>query len=117
MTVFRRCDWPPGPGADSDGYSEITAVETRGPGESEGTDANVADIIKSSCSVLKVSYSIVAQGSQKSRPPVTLAPDRVVYWTGKKWRDTGNLPFVYEQDELVVLRNYKTRLDDVRCVK
>jgi hypothetical protein len=53
VTVFKRCDWPPGPGADSDGYSEIKAVETFGPGESEASDANVADIIKSDCSVLK----------------------------------------------------------------
>jgi hypothetical protein len=46
VTIFRRCDWPPKTWSDGDGYSEIWVQPTIGPGETEATSANVADVIK-----------------------------------------------------------------------
>jgi hypothetical protein len=117
ITIFERCDWPPPAWADPDGYSEIAVVATSGPIPYEASDASRADLIKSNCSVLRVRYSYVGMGNQRSEPPITSKPDNVIYWfDGRRWRGE-ELPFLYERDELVVLRNTKARLDDVRCVK
>ena len=117
VTIFKRCDWPPPDWADPDGYSEIRATSTFGPQQGSSTDADYADIIKSSCSLLEVSYSTVAQGYQDAHRPAVHKPNTVVYWYGKRWPSGKGLPFIYERDELVVLRNERTRLDSVRCVK
>jgi hypothetical protein len=119
VTVLRRCDWPPKPWSDGDGYSEIWVQPTVGPGETEASDADVADVIKSSCNRLQVSYSIVAQGYQKSLPAFTSEPNRTVRHDGKPYRSPPQerLNFYYERDELVVLRNAKIRLDRVKCVE
>lgn len=115
VTIIKRCDWPPITGADSDGYSEITVRATKGPGEGTISGTNVADIIKSNCAVLRLTYKFVAQGYQEPTPPIISQPDRVIYSDGRRWR--GEFPFIYQHDELVVLRNTRLRLDDVRCVK
>jgi hypothetical protein len=117
VTILKRCDWPPPAWADPDGYSEIKVVATLGPLPGGSSDADYADIIKSSCTLLEVSYSTVAQGYQTAHRPTRYKPHTVVYWYGKKWPDGEQLPFIYERDELVVLRNERTRLDSVRCVK
>jgi hypothetical protein len=93
--------------------------ETIGPGETEASSANIADVIKSSCDSLKISYSIVAQGYQKSLPAFTSQPNRTVWHDGRVYRTPPQLRlnFYYERDELVVLRNAKIRLDRVKCVK
>ena len=119
VTILRRCDWPPKPWSDGDGYSEISVQETIGPGETEASSANIADVIKSSCDSLKISYSIVAQGYQKSLPAFTSQPNRTVWHDGRVYRTPPQLRlnFYYERDELVVLRNAKIRLDRVKCVK
>jgi hypothetical protein len=117
-TVLQRCEWPPKPWSDPDGYSQISVQATLGPGESEASDANTADIIKSPCRLLEVVYSIAAQGHQESFPEGkwTSKPSRAVYYfKGEEYRD--ELNFYYDHDELVVLRNSKVRLDRVRCVK
>jgi hypothetical protein len=119
ITYYKRCDWPPAPGADKTGYSEVSVTARLGPGESEATDMDTADVIKSSCSELEVTYSIAAQGDQEPLKPFRSIPNRVVFYTGEAWQRTPDetpLPFYYEQDELVVLRNSKVRLDSVRCV-
>jgi hypothetical protein len=117
VTVVKRCDWPPPAWAHPDGYSEIRVVATLGPLPGSSTDADYADIIKSSCTLLEVNYSTIAQGYQTGHRPTTYKPHTVVYWHGKKWPDGEPLPFIYERDELVVLRNERTRLDNVQCVK
>jgi hypothetical protein len=119
VTVLRRCDWPPKPWSDGDGYSEISVKVTIGPGETEASGANIADVIKSSCDSLKISYSIVAQGYQKSLPAFTSQPNRVVWHDCRAYRTPPQqrLNFYYERDELVVLRNAKIRLDRIACVK
>jgi hypothetical protein len=117
-TVFQRCEWPPKQWSDPDGYSQISVQVTPGPGQSEASDANTADIIKSPCSLLEVLYSIATQGHQASFPEgkFTSKPFRAVYYfKGKVYG--GELNFYYDHDELVVLRNSKVRLDRVRCVK
>jgi hypothetical protein len=119
VTILRRCDWPPKLWSDGDGYSEIWVQPTVGPGETEASDADVADVIKSSCNRLQVSYSIVAQGYQKSLPAFTSEPNRTVRHDGKPYLSPPQerLNFYYERDELVVLRNAKIRLDRVKCVE
>jgi hypothetical protein len=119
VTIFRRCDWPPKTWSDGDGYSEIWVQPTIGPGETEATSANVADVIKSRCDRLQVSYSIVAQGYQKSLPAFISEPNRTVWHDGRTYRapPQKQLNFYYERDELIVLRNAKIRLDRVKCVK
>jgi hypothetical protein len=109
VTIIKRCDWPPITGADSDGYSEITVRATHGPGEGTMGGTNVADIIKSNCSVLRLTYKFVAQGYQEPLPPIVSPPDREIHSDGRGWR--GEFPFIYEHDELVVLRNTRLRLD------
>jgi hypothetical protein len=115
----RRCDWPPKPWSDGDGYSEIWVQPTVGPGKTEASGADMADVIKSSCNRLKISYSIVAQGYQKSLPAFTSEPNRTVWHDGRPYRvpPQERLNFYYERDELVVLRNAKIRLDRVKCVE
>ena len=119
VTVFQRCDWPPKPWSDSDGYSQISVQYTLGPSVSEVTDANTADIIKSSCNLLDVEYSVAAQGYQERLPAFRSKPYRAVYYSGEEYRAPPGEPlnFYYEPDELVVLRNSKVGLDRVRCVK
>ena len=118
VTILRRCDWPPKPWSDGDGYSEISVQATIGPGETEASSANIADVIKSSCDRLKISYSIVAQGYQKSLPAFTSQPNRTVWHDGRSYKSPPQqrLNFYYERDELVVLRNAKIRLDRIKCV-
>jgi hypothetical protein len=113
VTAYKKCVWPPPSWASPDGYSEIRVTETDGPTEGEAGGTNVADIIKSRCSELYVRYSLVAQGIQEPDPPFTSKPNRVVLYDGKEYHGTG-LPY-YKPDELVVLRNMKHRLDEVRC--
>ena len=119
VTILRWCDWPPRPWSDGDGYSEISVQATIGPGETEASSANIADVIKSSCDRLKISYSIAAQGYQESLPAFTSQPNRTVWHDGRAYRTPPQprLNFYFERDELVVLRNAKIRLDRVKCVK
>jgi hypothetical protein len=118
VTYYKRCDWPPGRGADKTGYTELKVTARLGPGESEASDMDTADVIKSACSELEVVYSIAAQGYQEPLKPFRSNPNRVVFYTGEAWQRTPEqpLPFYYEPDELVVLRNSKVRLDSIRCV-
>jgi hypothetical protein len=119
VIILKRCDWPPKPWSEGDGYSEIRVQPTIGPGESEAAGANTADVIKSSCNLLELSYSIAAQGYQESLPTFTSKPNRKVFYDGKEYRVPPEKPlnFYHERDELVVLRISKIRLDGVRCVK
>lgn len=120
VTSYKKCVWPPPSWAGPDGYSAITVTETEGPGGAEASGTNVADIVKSRCSELYVRYSLAGQNVQEPAQPFVSKPNRVILYTGEEYKspDIGTgLPFYYKPDELVVLRNMKHRLDEVRCEK
>jgi hypothetical protein len=124
-TYYKRCAWPRVEAADPDGYTEIKVIARRGPGDSEASGTTNADVIKSMCSELEVEYSNVYGGGgevdkvEEPRPAIRSEPARVIVYTGEEWptdsQDSDQLPFDYQPDELVVLRDSRVVLDDVRC--
>ena len=123
--AFLSCTWPPEPGADQDGYRAIVVTKVNGPEQGEFTGRNVADRIESNCKRLSLAYVFGSIGTFKRLPPFAAAP-------GEFWGlndplqgpddhfvrlDPGqiNLPFYPGGQEVVVLRNFKTSLDQPSC--
>jgi hypothetical protein len=72
-TLFRACTWPPAPGADGDGFSEIAVARGPGPGSSEAEGLTVADTFSSGCATLEVKYLFDDQGHFEGQRPFRLA--------------------------------------------
>jgi hypothetical protein len=120
--VHESCAWPPGRGADPDGYRAIVVTETNGPGDSEATGRNWADRIETSCGRVQVSYSFGSQGNFQRISPFSAQVGQVWGLLGgggfSQIQDTNqlNLPFTPLRNEVTVLRNSSYRLDGVNCV-
>ena len=59
QTTYASCTWPPGPGADPDGYRAITATLTNGPGNTDASPNEWVTVIESKCKRIEVLYSLV----------------------------------------------------------
>lgn len=114
--VFASCDWPPGAGAERDGYSEVSVIAANGPGRDEASSANTLDRIRATCKKVEVAYTTGAQGVTERLPPFQVELGSVLSaYDGRPWK--GDSPFPYpERDEIVLLRDSKISLDTVRCV-
>ena len=117
-TTFASCAWPRPTYADPDGYSEVVAVLTDGPGDSEASDASSLDRLKTSgCATVEVLYTYGSQGFSERQPPYILKlGDVISAYTGEPW--TGESPCPYPaRDEIVVVHNSKIGLDSAHCVE
>ena len=117
---FQRCEWPPPPFADPDGYSDVIYRSTTGPGEGGYTGADSADRLKAaSCERLKLAYSFGSQGHYAHEAPFDARVGTVVWaHDGTEYADEfGPIPFYPGRDELVVLRNGRREIDSAECVE
>jgi hypothetical protein len=124
QTTHESCAWPPPGGADPDGYGSIVVSEVNGPGDSEASFKDVADRIESKCSRLRLEYSYGSMGNFGRLEPFTARGGEIWAYSGAESGTAFapvaasglNLPFYPVSNELDVLRNFRTRLDGVRCV-
>jgi hypothetical protein len=119
--VFRVCDWPPAPGADADGYSEIRVRFALGPNQdSEWPLGPYAYRISSdNCKTFEVVLS-VSGGTfeRKHLPPVVVHSDEIKTAEDNLWRNDPNgsrLAFIQERGEADVLYNDHYSLDGITC--
>jgi len=77
QTSYASCRWPPPSGADPDGYRTIIVTLTDGPGNSDDSGRDFADVIESRCGHLRLSYNETSMGSQEQFQPFTAAPGDV----------------------------------------
>jgi hypothetical protein len=86
--VYKRCESPKPSWADSNGYSEIKVSVTEGPSAGEASDANVADTISATCALLRVGYTVIAQGEQGKLRRFKSELHKTVFYTGETWPGT-----------------------------
>ena len=130
--TYATCDWPPPPGASPDGYRAITVTTMDGPGEFEAIGSTIADRVESRCTVLELDYQFAFMGDFQPLPAIRGRPgqtrklrfqlpeagearSQTVAWSPVEG-EVRSLPFYPAPDELVVLHNNQTVLEDVRCV-
>jgi TIR domain len=117
QTTYVSCTWPQGPGADPDGYLAMTVTTTNGPGQSDGSGRDFADVIESRCDRLALQYNEAHSGVQTPFAPFTAAPGDI--WapgtstTTPRFAKVGqigapseqglNLPFYPHVSDVVVL--------------
>ncbi len=65
--VFATCAWPPGLGAERDGYAAITLNTRPGPGAYEATDATEVDEVGGTCQSFRLTYQQDFMGDQHIR--------------------------------------------------
>jgi len=136
QTAFVSCSWPPGPGADPDGYRAIVLTETNGPGQGNVSGRQVADRIESHCRTLQFEYTLGQTLTQIRIPAFRASPGDI--WSlpllpfsavnsgslrfsriariGTPAADEVGLSFYPGRNEVVVLHNDATGLDGVRCI-
>ncbi len=74
QTTYASCTWPPGPGADPDGYRAITATVTNGPGVSDESPNEFATVVESKCKRIKALYSLSSSGDEHLLTPFIARP-------------------------------------------
>jgi TIR domain len=118
--VFEACAWPPVPGADGDGFSQITVASNPGPGQSEAEGLTVRDVFTSECRDLEVRYLFDNQGTFVADKPLRLRKGEIVRVEGGSvWQPrTAEEAEIYgpRRDEIVVLSNLRYNVDSARCV-
>jgi Uncharacterised protein family UPF0547 len=118
--VFRSCTWPPIPGAQPDGYTEVVLTSLRGPGESEATGATWVDRISvpSGCHEIQLHYSFSTQGGFRRERPIVVPVGDLLTVTGESWEPgpESPLPFDPAESDVVVVRSSKHFLDLAECV-
>ncbi len=128
QTSYASCSWPPPSGADPDGYRAITVTLTNGPGQTDGSGRDFADVIEAPCKRLRLVYREAFMGDQRRATP--FVGDTGDIWAGKlsgttiAFAFTGRigssaeqqlqLPFYPPSDAVVVLHSQQV-LDSVSC--
>ena len=114
--TFASCEWPPGPGADPDGFTAIRVDEVKGPGGYEATGTDFAYVIHSPCPSIEASFSFGSQGAFSHSPPYTVRVGSIVTVDGKPWTgDSRTLGFYPARNDIVILHNLKNVLDSATC--
>ncbi|MBV8297848.1 MAG: serine/threonine protein kinase [Acidimicrobiia bacterium] len=117
LQAFKSCRWPPGPGDDPDGYSEIRVNTRQGPGQDEASGTDLADYIDSSasCRSLRLGYDFGSMGDFRHLPPFQVTTGAVrEQETGQPW--TGEAPNPYPVgNETVILHNGKNQVVSAQC--
>ena len=112
--IFRACDWP-ALGGSGDGYNEITVTFGVGPGKSESTGANHADLVAATCSKIEFAYQYGSVGNYTNVKPFTVSTGNVVTFEGETWDGADPAPYP-ASNEIVVVHNTRAVLDTARCV-
>lgn len=113
--LWRMCDWPPPPWAETDGYHEVEVVAAEGiPGSCEADGTGHAERIRSDCPKLELHYLFHGMGARERLAPLLIARGEVRTLNGNRYN--GAFPYVLARNEMVVLRNGKASLVDVRCL-
>ncbi len=132
QTSYASCNWPPPPGADTDGYRTIIVTLTNGPGQSDGSGRDFADVIEFRCGHLQLTYNEAMMGNQEQWQPFTAAPGDI--WAPAPASGTAaplrfvkvgelgapseqglQLPFYPETGDVVVLHGQQ-QLQSVSCL-
>lgn len=117
--VFRGCAWPPPPGSESDGFTEITVASREGPGASEAEGLTVADVVTTSCRDIEIRYLFDNMGTFVPEQPVRLTKGEIRRVEGGSiWRPrTNQEASAYDpgRDQSVVLSASRYKLDTARC--
>jgi hypothetical protein len=74
QTTYASCNWPPARGADADGYGAVTVTQTNGPGTSDASDRDFADVIESQCKRIGLHYTYELMGDQIPFTPFVASP-------------------------------------------
>jgi hypothetical protein len=118
--LFQACAWPPAPGADGDGFSEITVASGPGPGASESEGLTVTDTFRSGCAELELKYLFDNQGSFVADRPFRIAKGELRrVEDGSRWTPRTEAEadiYTPVAHEFVVLSNRRYRLDLARCI-
>ena len=126
--VFASCTWPAASGVtQSDGYSEIAVVTTRGPAGSEVSGANLTDTFRPTCGTVELKYKYQRPGMEDVEAPIKATTGSIFHVTGIKYPDnpttqtwdTGDdeqLSVYAAPDEVKVTRNGYYALFDAKCV-
>jgi hypothetical protein len=118
--VFQFCEWPSPPGADPDGYSEISMRFAEGPGESESSWPSAYRITSPNCqtfAVVVAGYNNVT-GDVELLPAFLVSADEVKTVEDEVWQDDAEsfpLPFYRRSDEAIILSNGHFGLDRITC--
>jgi hypothetical protein len=119
--LFKRCDWPPPPYADPDGFHVIVVDTVPGPeyfsdlSNAEMT-APLAERIHSKCQVLKIGYLFTNAGTGGPLQPFEIIAGGIHGGAGDEWSNS-DLGFSLERDETVLLHRFAESLDLVECVQ
>ncbi len=119
--VFQACTWPPAPGADGDGFSEITVTTSDGPGRSEAEGLTVFNRFSSQCAALELKYLFGNQERLVAQKPFVVSKGELRrVEDGSLWRPrTSAEASIYTpgRDEFGVLSNRRYQLDFARCAE
>jgi hypothetical protein len=114
VTRFESCSWPPGKGADPDGYAVITVSTRQGPGQSEASGATAADVISGTCQLFLLNSQFGSQGDYHANQPVEIRAGGIAMLDGQPApKDVGFYP---NPDEAVILRNSNDVITDAMCI-
>lgn len=120
QTIFASCEWPAPPYADREGFSAITVVSTFGAADEPSSGLNRADIISSSCRMLRLGYQLGGKGAVTEIPPFQVRLGEIVSVLGTyngPWEgDPATLPFHPSPNQVVVLRNTRDSIVSANCV-
>jgi TIR domain len=117
--VFRGCAWPPPPGAENDGFSEIAVASNEGPGDSEAEGLTVADTFTTTCDDIEAGYlfdnmgTFVTEDVRLTKGEVRRVED------GSIWTPTTRLErelYTPARDQFIVLSNARYSLDVAQCI-
>ncbi len=75
--TYASCTWPPGPGADPDGYRAMTATLTNGPGTTDASPNEYVTVIESKCKRVEVLYSLGKSGDEQLFRPFVARPNEI----------------------------------------
>jgi hypothetical protein len=118
--VFRGCTWPPPPGAENDGFTEITVASSEGPGASEAEGLTIADVFTTACRDIEVRYLFDDMGTFVPEQPIHLTKGEIrrveggSVWTPRNEQEA--LIYSPGRDESIVLSAARYKLDTARCI-
>lgn len=117
--VFRGCTWPPPPGAENDGFWEITVASGQGPGASEAEGLTVADTFTTTCRDIEARYLFDNMGTFVSEQPVRLTKGEIrrveggSVWSPRNEQEAS--VYALGRDQSIVLSAARYKLDTARC--
>lgn len=119
-TVFRLCEWPPPPYAQSGyaagaGYSEIRVTRVPWAQKTEVTNASAPDRVSSPCAEVELQYLFAKQGPAELQAPVRFTAGARASIGGQPF--TAPLPFSAGPTDVVVVHNLSYSIAAARCLR